>query len=193
MPTGIRRRSAGEGRKLSSVSAPAARQRKDDRNHPMLQAASAVGRAARVWLVRSMGMAKLPCSVCLGHPFSRAAAIDPIHMHPPIQTFNIVPKLPPALEPLREIVYNLWWSWEPAARRLFRSLDEELWNGPITIRLRVLQLARQARLEAVARDETFPAGTRPHPSAVQNVHGPPGHLWPSAREGRRRDRARATT
>ena len=76
-------------------------------------------------------------------------------MHAPIQTFNIVPKLPPALEPLREIVYNLWWSWEPAARRLFRELDPELWTRTNHNPLRVLQLARQARLEEVAQDESF--------------------------------------
>ncbi len=76
-------------------------------------------------------------------------------MHPPIQTFNIVPKLPPALEPLREIVYNLWWSWEPAARRLFYRLDETLWEQTNHNPLRVLQLSRQARLEEVAQDESF--------------------------------------
>jgi starch phosphorylase len=76
-------------------------------------------------------------------------------MHPPLQLFNIVPKLPPALEPLREIVYNLWWSWEPAARRLFRELDIALWEKTNHNPLRMLQLSRQARLEEVARDETF--------------------------------------
>ena len=76
-------------------------------------------------------------------------------MLPPIQTFNIVPKLPPALEPLREIVYNLWWSWEPAARRLFWKMDPELWERTNHNPLRQLQLSRQARLEEVARDESF--------------------------------------
>ena len=75
--------------------------------------------------------------------------------HSPFQTFNIVPKLPPALEPLREIVYNLWWSWEPAARRLFRELDVQLWEQTNHNPLRMLQLSRQARLEEVAKDETF--------------------------------------
>ena len=76
-------------------------------------------------------------------------------MLPPIQTFNIVPKLPPALEPLREIVYNLWWSWEPAARKLFWKMDPELWERTNHNPLRQLQLSRQARLEEVARDESF--------------------------------------
>ena len=28
----------------------------------------------------------------------------------PLHTFNVVPKLPEILEPLREIVFNLWWT-----------------------------------------------------------------------------------
>ena len=76
-------------------------------------------------------------------------------MSPSIQTFNIVPKLPPALEPLREIVYNLWWSWEPSARKLFWKMDPELWEQTNHNPLRQLQLSRQARLEELARDEGF--------------------------------------
>lgn len=73
----------------------------------------------------------------------------------PIQTFNIVPNLPPALEPLREIVYNLWWSWEPAARKLFRRIDVDLWEKTNHNPLRMLQLSRQGRLEELAKDENF--------------------------------------
>ena len=45
---------------------------------------------------------------------------------PTYHTFNVIPMLPAALEPLREMVFNLWWTWEPSARRLFRHLDPEL-------------------------------------------------------------------
>ena len=76
-------------------------------------------------------------------------------MQPSIQTFNIVPKLPPALEPLREIVYNLWWSWEPSARRLFWKMDPELWERTNHNPLRQLQLSKQGRLEELAKDESF--------------------------------------
>ena len=76
-------------------------------------------------------------------------------MQPSIQTFNIVPKLPPSLEPLREIVYNLWWSWEPSARKLFWKMDPELWERTNHNPLRMLQLSRQARLEELAKDESF--------------------------------------
>jgi starch phosphorylase len=73
----------------------------------------------------------------------------------PLHTFNVVPKLPSELEPLRELVFNLWWTWEPQARGLFRHLDPELWHRTNHNPLRMLQLCKQARLEAVAADDDF--------------------------------------
>src|SRR6201993_2638914 len=77
-----------------------------------------------------------------------------VHM-PPFQTYNVPPILPAALEPLRELSFNLWWTWEPAARRLFRELDAELWNEPNHNPVRMLQLSRQSRLEELAQDKSF--------------------------------------
>jgi len=73
----------------------------------------------------------------------------------PLYTYNVIPKLPATLEPLREIVYNLWWTWEPSARKLFRDLDPELWNRTNHNPLRMLQLSKQARLLEVAEDDDF--------------------------------------
>ncbi|MEP7070948.1 MAG: alpha-glucan family phosphorylase [Verrucomicrobiota bacterium] len=70
-------------------------------------------------------------------------------------TYNVVPNLPEALEPLREMSFNLWWTWEPSARRLFRHLDPELWHRTNHNPVRMLQLSRQARLEEVAQDKNF--------------------------------------
>jgi len=36
--------------------------------------------------------------------------------------------LPPQLAGLRDIASNLWWSWHPAARMLFKRLDREAWK-----------------------------------------------------------------
>src|ERR1039458_9818183 len=72
---------------------------------------------------------------------------------PTFQTYNVTPTLPDALEPLREMTFNLWWTWEPSARRLFRHLDPGLWDRTNHNPLRMLQLSRQARLEEVAQDE----------------------------------------
>src|SRR5438445_9293541 len=74
---------------------------------------------------------------------------------PTFQTYNVTPILPTALEPLREMSFNLWWTWEPTARRLFRHLDPELWNRTNHNPVRMLQLSRQSRLEELAQDKTF--------------------------------------
>ena len=73
----------------------------------------------------------------------------------PLHTFNVVPKLPVELEPLRTMVFNLWWTWEPQARALFRHLDHELWHATNHNPLRMLQLCKQARLVEVAQDDDF--------------------------------------
>ena len=75
---------------------------------------------------------------------------------PNIQTYNVIPNLPHrSSSRLREIVFNLWWTWEPSARRLFRHLDPELWDRTNHNPVRMLQLSRQARLVEVAKDEVF--------------------------------------
>src|SRR6266404_8692067 len=74
---------------------------------------------------------------------------------PTYHTYNVIPTLPAALEPLREMVFNLWWTWEPSARRLFRHLDPELWNRTNHNPVRMLQLSRQARLVEVSQDKNF--------------------------------------
>ena len=74
---------------------------------------------------------------------------------PTFQTYNVTPILPETLEPLRELSFNLWWTWEPAARRLFRELDPELWDQTNHNPVRMLQLSRQSRLEELAQDKNF--------------------------------------
>ncbi len=73
----------------------------------------------------------------------------------PFLTFNVIPQLPESLGHLRELAYNMWWSWEPTARRLFRELDVELWERANHNPVRVLQLCRQSRLIEVASDERY--------------------------------------
>jgi len=74
---------------------------------------------------------------------------------PTFQTYNVTPTLPTGLEPLREMSFNVWWTWEPSARRLFRHLDPALWDRTNHNPVRMLQLSRQARLEELAQDKTF--------------------------------------
>src|SRR5437773_2441998 len=74
---------------------------------------------------------------------------------PTFQTYSVTPTLPAALEPLREMTFNLWWTWEPSARSLFRHLDPELWHRTNHNPVRMLQLSRQARLLEVVQDKSF--------------------------------------
>ena len=89
----------------------------------------------------------------------------------PIHTFNVVPKLPAALEPLRDIVFNLWWTWEPKARALFRHLDPNLWHKTNHNPLRMLQLCKQARLHEVAEDDDFIREMKLVHTALENYLG----------------------
>ena len=73
----------------------------------------------------------------------------------PIHTFNVVPQLPKTLEPLRELALNLWWTWEPTARALFRHLDTVLWNKTNHNPVRMLQLCKQARLAELSENDDF--------------------------------------
>ncbi len=40
----------------------------------------------------------------------------------------VQPDLPPELEPLRTVAYNLWYTWNPKVNRLFQAFDPELWE-----------------------------------------------------------------
>ncbi|MGD8450733.1 MAG: alpha-glucan family phosphorylase [Phycisphaerae bacterium] len=72
-----------------------------------------------------------------------------------VRTFVVVPHLPEPLEPLRQLAYNLWWSWNHAARELFRRLDVDLWeqvgHNPVAMLWRI----DQHRLEQAARDDAY--------------------------------------
>ena len=74
-----------------------------------------------------------------------------------IQHYHVVPKLPEALSPLRQLAHNLYFSWHPTVTALFRRMDLSLWeecgHNP------VLMLGRmgQARLEQLADDAGFVA------------------------------------
>ena len=38
-------------------------------------------------------------------------------------------KIPKRIQGLNELAFNLWWSWHPEARQLFKSLDRSLWKS----------------------------------------------------------------
>lgn len=73
-----------------------------------------------------------------------------------LHTYTVTPTLPARLAPLRELAYNLRWSWDHATRDLFLELGgNELWNGTDRNPARLLGLVAQERLNELADDALF--------------------------------------
>src|SRR5438105_57560 len=43
----------------------------------------------------------------------------------PLRTFTVLPNLPPEMQGLQELSYNVWWCWNHDAIALFRRIDEK--------------------------------------------------------------------
>ncbi|MBN1847031.1 MAG: alpha-glucan family phosphorylase [Deltaproteobacteria bacterium] len=71
--------------------------------------------------------------------------------------YNVVSKLPPELEPLRRLSYNLCFSWKGEIRDIFQRIDPGLWNECGHNPVLMLGLVKQERLNELARDEGFMA------------------------------------
>ncbi|MEO6940868.1 MAG: alpha-glucan family phosphorylase [Candidatus Kapaibacterium sp.] len=63
--------------------------------------------------------------------------------------------LPQPIERLNELAHNIWWSWYPDARALFRMVSVTLWRRTEHNPVRILRAATQDRLERLAIDPTF--------------------------------------
>jgi len=73
----------------------------------------------------------------------------------PIRTFTVIPSLPKPLQRLRELAYNLWWSWNTDAVEVFRLLDPDLWNEVGHNPVKLLGQLSTKRLEQAAADTTL--------------------------------------
>ena len=63
--------------------------------------------------------------------------------------------LPKRIEGLHELASNLWWSWNPVAREVFRCLDYPLWRRTHHNPLQMLNLVTAERFEEVVQDSSF--------------------------------------
>ncbi|MGQ9735645.1 MAG: alpha-glucan family phosphorylase [Thermaceae bacterium] len=64
---------------------------------------------------------------------------------------TVMPDLPETLKGLRELAYNLWWSWNPEAAQVFRELDPVLWKRYRGNPVKVLIETDPKRLHVLAR------------------------------------------
>ena len=72
-----------------------------------------------------------------------------------LETFRVVPAVPPQLDKLREMAMNLLWSWDEELRAIFPRLDRELWDRSGQNPVLMLGLISQQRLDELARDDGF--------------------------------------
>ena len=64
-------------------------------------------------------------------------------------------KIPDKIKRLGELAYNLWWSWTPEAREIFRRLDYPLWRSTRHNPVQMLQEISPVRLAEAANDAAF--------------------------------------
>src|SRR5690349_6161866 len=78
----------------------------------------------------------------------------------PVATVQVVPNLPEPLTRLRELAYNLRWSWDHDTIGLFRRIDRDLWELTGHNPIWMLGSVDQHRLEALCDDAAFMAQFR---------------------------------
>jgi starch phosphorylase len=62
---------------------------------------------------------------------------------------------PERIARLRDLAYNIWWSWHPEAQELYQRIDPELWELVYHSPIRFLREVRQRRLKEAASSEAY--------------------------------------
>ncbi len=73
----------------------------------------------------------------------------------PFYVYNVVPKLPEKLQPLKELGSNLYFSWQHEIEEFFAQIDRELWEKSEHNPIWFLNHLPQSLLEELAQDEFF--------------------------------------
>ncbi len=72
-----------------------------------------------------------------------------------IKNYQVVSTLPENLEFLKELAYNLYWSWDHESRSIFRRLDPDLWEASNRNPIVLLGQLDQEKLQTFSQDEGF--------------------------------------
>ena len=65
------------------------------------------------------------------------------------------PDLPENLAGLGDLAYNLWWSWHPEARMLFKMLDRQLWKESLHNPVKMLKELPAEVLELATNNSDY--------------------------------------
>ena len=68
---------------------------------------------------------------------------------------TVLPDLPKRIERLDELAHNLYWTWRPDARRVFRRLDRELWERVGHSPVAMLRDIDQSKLEEAVQSDDY--------------------------------------
>ncbi|MEK7786954.1 MAG: DUF3417 domain-containing protein [Chloroflexota bacterium] len=76
---------------------------------------------------------------------------------PPLIPPNGIPSfnLPRRIRRLADLAYNVWWTWNPSAGRLFLELDEQLWHHVNHNPVKFLHKVERKHLNAALADINY--------------------------------------
>ena len=78
---------------------------------------------------------------------------------------------------LTDLAFNLWWSWNPAAQDLFKSVDPHLWVEVNHNPVKFLRLVSQRKLDAAAADPAYVARYQAVMAAFDAYMDPAAVTW----------------
>ena len=81
---------------------------------------------------------------------------------------TVVPQLPKELKRLTEIANNLWWSWNTEFLKIFKLIDQDLWERIDKNPTKFLKLVSQDKIEKASKNEEI---LKLYESVVSNYDG----------------------
>ena len=102
-----------------------------------------------------------------------------------ITSFAVLPETPEPLSRLKEIAYNMWFSWNWEAVELFIRLDPEYWEKSYQSPINMLGMLPLKKLEEASQDRDFIAHMNRVYEDFQNYLR--GKTWFEKKYGERKD------
>ncbi|MBZ5618443.1 MAG: alpha-glucan family phosphorylase [Acidobacteriia bacterium] len=88
-----------------------------------------------------------------------------------------MPALPDRIQRMLELASDLWWSWNPMPREVFRRLDYPLWRLTAHNPVKMLRMVSTEHLDRAARDPSFLAIYDAAVSAFDQARGAERTWW----------------
>jgi len=64
-------------------------------------------------------------------------------------------QLPESISKLKDLAYNLWFSWNPDVRDLYREIDDDIWDSCGRNPVKFLESVKVAKVQAKSKDPDF--------------------------------------